>query len=151
MKTLIALFCFALTACATSPDAPTAKETVISINQPVALRPTIRPVVDERCANLSKTARSIAVVRDAGISQADAPLMVKTTTFPLAPMIQEVYSRRDITPIVGATNSYAVCTEMGFDAMQAALVKADEALSAAEVQRAKNDLVAKKTAKSRKK
>ena len=145
MKTALALLCVLFTACSTVSDPASVKE--VAVNLPATPRPAVKPVVDEQCANLSKTARSIAVVRDAGISQDDAPLMVKATNFPLSPMVREVYSRRDISPIVGATNSYAVCTNMGFAAMQAALTKADEEMAMAEMQRIKNELASKRTTK----
>jgi hypothetical protein len=145
MKTTIALAAvLALSACATSAPPTDVKQAVV--NQPAPPRAPVVPVIDEKCKALSITAKTIAILRDAGADKDEALLMVKPTDFPLPPMIREVYSRKDITPDVGATNSYTVCTTVGHDDMVTALVKANDEMNAAAAQLAKDELAAKRLA-----
>jgi hypothetical protein len=146
MKLPIAISLLALlTACASPTQ-------VVEVNK--AARPASvasaplaqeQPVLDDQCASLAKMARAIAALRDAGVNKSDVQFMLTAPTdYPLDPMTREVYARTDITPAIGATNSYGVCVKVGYANMTAALKEAQVKHDAAEAQKAKDELAAKK-------
>lgn len=124
------IFSFIFTACTTVPD----KQDVVEINKPTATKPS--PVVntplprlylDEDCNRLSKFARSVAAMRDAGVPIDDVHLLINSVQdFEVNPVIREVYSRKDISPDSGAVNSYKVCINVGYENLVSALFKAEE-------------------------
>lgn len=128
---ILLLSSFILTACAGIPNKPT----VVEINKPAVPAPTPTTVItpapslylDEDCSRLSKFARSIAAMRDAGVAIDDVHLLINSVPpFEINPVIREVYSRKDISPDSGAINSYKVCINVGYENMVSALSKAEE-------------------------
>lgn len=151
MKLTTAVLCsLSLVGCATAP-----KEVVVNAPSAAsapalsASSPTI-VVLENRCATLALTARHIAEIRDANIPIDDVQLLISDPMeYPVAPMIREVYSRKDITPAAGATNSYTICMASGFNVMASALSNADAEFNATESQKLRDELAAKKAAKSK--
>lgn len=130
MKMLLVLAAAALVGCAGGPK-------TVTINTPTKpdFTKRIAPVAsfDGQCADLAKITKSVALMRDAGVSADDITLMVKIDeNFPIQPLIREVYSRKDISPIDGQTNSYAVCQNVTYDKMIGALFMAAAAMNQAE-------------------
>jgi hypothetical protein len=150
MKLTIALLSVVLlSACASGPDK------VVEVNKPVrpvapASAPVVEavPAIDEQCAALAKNARAIATFRDSGVPKSDVQFLIEPPKdYPLDPMAREVYARTDISPPIGATNSYGVCVKVGYANMTAALKDAQVKFDAAEAQRVKDELAAKKKAR----
>lgn len=129
----LAVLTLALGGCASQPKT---SDDVVVVNPPV--KPDFRvpvqpnPVINEDCALLAKTARAIALARDAGIPAMHVELVVEPQkVFPVGPVIREVFLRRDITPADGAQNSYRVCMNVTFPVMLSNLMAADESYNAA--------------------
>jgi hypothetical protein len=131
---------FLLTGCLTVAPVKQREDSVTVINAQTPVPPTSNRSVyiDQDCAALARFARSVAISRDAGIAMKDAGFLTKEgQNFQMGPVIREVYSRRDITPDVGGTNSYKVCVNVGFENMQIALSEADKKHTEAEIENRK--------------
>lgn len=147
MKYLIALIAVALAGCAATPRQTT---DVVEINRPslkldTAYVAPVVPTVDPLCGAFGKQAARIAELRDAKIAITDVPLLLTPIAdFPAGPMIREVYARTDITPPLGARNSYETCTARGYEEMVTALKQAEAAHVAEVHQRIRDELQYKK-------
>ena len=83
-------------------------------------------VLDDNCASLAKYVRAIALSRDVGIAPQDAKIIARGThTFPVDPIIKDVYKRRDLNPTASAINSYGVCVNLGYTKIVKLLVDAE--------------------------
>jgi hypothetical protein len=74
-------------------------------------------------------------------------MLAQPTDYPLDPLTREVYARTDISPAIGATNSYGVCVKVGYENMTAALKAAQVKYEADEAQKVRDDLAARKAKK----
>jgi hypothetical protein len=146
MKLPITLSLLALlTACASPTQVVEVNKVVRPASVASAPLAQEQPVLNDQCAALAKTARAIAALRDAGVNKSDVQFMiVAPADYPLDPMTREVYARTDITPVIGATNSYGVCVKVGYMNMTSALWEAQTKYEAVEAQKAKDELAIKK-------
>ena len=150
MKWIIFLLPIVLGACASAPSKDGVPVQVVNAPVRPDFTKPIDPVdpLDAKCVELAQKAKAIAMVRDAGASMDEVELLVSPAPdYPLAPMIREVYARKDITPLNGATNSYGVCRKVTYEVMTSALVKAEQDFQAAEVERTRQALELKRKAK----
>lgn len=91
-----------------------------------------QPPVDKQCSQLATYARSVAVMKDAGVTILDINSFTSqpvVLTFPLQRLKVEVYNREFKTPAETYSYFYNMCTTTGYDTMLDQLKQVDQAYS----------------------
>jgi hypothetical protein len=111
MRIAILLVAIILTGCATQP-VPRQKELI-------APSVVIAPVVlDEKCAELAKYVRAIAILRDINVPIDDVNYVLpKQPNYPIGTIQRSVYYKIDNSPTMTSVNVYKECVSTGYTAM----------------------------------